>query len=277
MRRRAGRHRRQRDFGEPLASAPRGLDSKAALACWQLNRLPGRRYDVHSTPSHTGGLSRSRSGPKREARFPRRRNIRLVMADPTSPPLDPQEKSPTRPLAGFERALFSTRFVALFAVVGSLAAALAMFYVATMDAVYLVTHLASYADPALSPAARQALHTDTLSHVVEVIDGYLLASILLIFTFGLYELFISPLEAAKASKAGETVLVIRDLDDLKGRLGKVDPDDHDREVLPGGARRRGECSSRPLEDRGGNRSRGSGALAGKGRGEGTSGMSRPLP
>lgn len=100
------------------------------------------------------------------------------------------ERVPARARAGFERALFSTRLAVLVAVVGSLAAALAMLYVATMDAAYLATRLHRYADPALSMVDRKALHTDALVQVVEVMDGYLLAAILLIFAFGLYEVFV---------------------------------------------------------------------------------------
>lgn len=56
---------------------------------------------------------------------------------------------------------------------------------------------------------------------VEVIDGYLLAAILLIFALGLYELFISRIDDAVGDQASANVLVINSLDDLKTRLGKV--------------------------------------------------------
>jgi uncharacterized membrane protein YqhA len=46
---------------------------------------------------------------------------------------------------GFESLLWSSRLVVLIAVVGSLTVALAMFYVATMDVLYLLTHLRDYA------------------------------------------------------------------------------------------------------------------------------------
>ena len=57
--------------------------------------------------------------------------------------------------------------------------------------------------------------------MVEVIDGYLLAAILLIFALGLYELFISRIDDAVGDQASANVLVINSLDDLKTRLGKV--------------------------------------------------------
>jgi uncharacterized membrane protein YqhA len=139
-------------------------------------------------------------------------------AEPAPGPEAPSSPSPVE--AGFERALWSSRFVVLLAVMGSLAASLAMFFVATSDTVVLVSHLAPFADASLAREARQALHTEAVAHVVEIVDGYLLATVLLIFAFGLYELFISPIEVGKRSETSG-VLVIRDLDGLKERLGKV--------------------------------------------------------
>jgi uncharacterized membrane protein YqhA len=60
-----------------------------------------------------------------------------------------------------------------------------------------------------------------VAHVVEVVDGYLLAAIMLIFALGLYELFVSRIEIAEGSEFAERLLLIRSLDDLKDRLAKV--------------------------------------------------------
>jgi len=57
--------------------------------------------------------------------------------------------------------------------------------------------------------------------VVEVVDGYLLATIMLIFALGLYELFVSRIEIAEGSEFASRLLLIRSLDDLKDRLTKV--------------------------------------------------------
>lgn len=121
----------------------------------------------------------------------------------------------------FEGFLWNSRFVIMLAVISSLAAGFAVFYIATVDAYFLLTHVMHYADPSMATEARKVLHDDTISHVVEVVDGYLLATIMLIFSLGLYELFISDIDAAQGSKASSRVLVIRDLDDLKSRLAKV--------------------------------------------------------
>ena len=121
----------------------------------------------------------------------------------------------------FEHALWGSRFVVLFAVVASLAAALVMFFMATVDAWLLVAHLFDYISPDLGNEARASLRSATVTHVVEIIDGYLLATVLLIFALGLYELFISRIDPAENSETASNVLIIHSLDDLKTRLAKV--------------------------------------------------------
>ena len=121
----------------------------------------------------------------------------------------------------FEGALWNSRFIVLTAVVGSLLAGIAIFYMATVDVVFLFQHAMHYADASLTDEARKALHDFTVSHIVEVVDGYLLATVMLIFSLGLYELFISDINQAHGSKASSKILVINSLDDLKSRLAKV--------------------------------------------------------
>jgi uncharacterized membrane protein YqhA len=121
----------------------------------------------------------------------------------------------------FEGALWNSRFVILFAVIGSLLAGFTIFYMATVDVVYLFNHALHYADLSMTAEARKVLHDSTVSHIVEVVDGYLLATVMLIFSLGLYELFISDIDQAHGSKASSKILVINNLDDLKSRLAKV--------------------------------------------------------
>jgi uncharacterized membrane protein YqhA len=73
----------------------------------------------------------------------------------------------------------------------------------------------------MGTATRASLRKETATHIIEVIDGFLLASVLLIFTMDLYELFISNIDAAKGSETSGNVLHIASLDDLKNRLAKV--------------------------------------------------------
>ena len=119
----------------------------------------------------------------------------------------------------FESFLWKSRLVVLAAVFLSLISSLALFYMATIDAVYMISHLTDYAS--LADEARINLRSTTITHVVELIDGYLLAIVLLIFAMGLYELFISKIDQAEKADNASKVLVIHSLDDLKARLAKV--------------------------------------------------------
>lgn len=121
----------------------------------------------------------------------------------------------------FENTLWNSRFVILTAVIGSLLAGFAIFYMASVDVVNLFQHALHYGDGSLSEEARKALHDNTVSHIVEVVDGYLLATVMFIFSLGLYELFISDIDPAHGSKAASKIMVINSLDDLKAKLAKV--------------------------------------------------------
>ncbi len=123
--------------------------------------------------------------------------------------------------AWFESFLWNSRMVVLIAVLSSMITAFSVFYLATMDTWLLVQELYRYADVSLGEVERKAIRSQAIARVVEVIDGYLLATVLLIFALGLYELFISALDQARRSQAFSKVLVINSLDDLKSRLGKV--------------------------------------------------------
>ncbi|MCC6301840.1 MAG: YqhA family protein [Gammaproteobacteria bacterium] len=121
----------------------------------------------------------------------------------------------------FEGALWNSRYIVLLAVISSLLAGGAMFYMATVDAIYMLAHLGEYASPALEGHARGELRGTTITHVVEIVDGYLLATVMLIFALGLYELFISKIDQATHAENSSNVLLIDSLDDLKARLAKV--------------------------------------------------------
>ncbi|MCK5726439.1 MAG: YqhA family protein [Thiotrichaceae bacterium] len=119
----------------------------------------------------------------------------------------------------FETFLWNSRLMVIVAVIASLVAAMAMLYIASIDAWLMISHLPDYANAGTED--RLAIRTSTVTHVVEIIDGYLLATVLIIFALGLYELFISKIEDAEDSANASKILVIHNLDDLKSRLAKV--------------------------------------------------------
>jgi uncharacterized membrane protein YqhA len=119
----------------------------------------------------------------------------------------------------FEKILWGSRLIVLLAVVASLVVAMGMFFVSTVDVVELLGHMAHYAS--VHGEQRTALRSLVVAQVVEVVDGYLLAAIMLIFSLGLYELFVSRIDVAEGSEFASRLLLIRSLDDLKDRLAKV--------------------------------------------------------
>lgn len=112
----------------------------------------------------------------------------------------------------FEAFLFSLRFVTFLAVLGSMLASIALFVRSSMKIyeglkMFLTGH-------------------DELEHLVGMfvgaIDGYLFAMILVIFSMGIYELFINKIDPVdKKLDSRPSWLQIDSIDDLKSSLGKV--------------------------------------------------------
>ena len=119
----------------------------------------------------------------------------------------------------FESFLFNSRFVTLFAVLGSLFSSVIMFVKGTMKiagiAVIFWDQLTGAQDVAHGPDTLVALF-------VSSVDIYLFATVLLIFSMGLYELFISKINSAdRHPESRPHWLQVSSLDDLKSSLGKV--------------------------------------------------------
>ena len=121
----------------------------------------------------------------------------------------------------FERVLWLSRLVVVIPVVASVALACAAFYLGTVDVVYVLAHLGSYADLAASAGTRATTRAALLGSIIKAIDIYLVAAILLIFALGLYRLFIGKIEAAERTEFAPHLLRIESVDDLKDRLAKV--------------------------------------------------------
>lgn len=118
----------------------------------------------------------------------------------------------------FERLLWGSRLLVLVPVVVGLALAVGVAVVATVDAVYSVGTVVRFADPSSGTEARDASRDAVITAVVKVLDGYLISAILIVFSLGLYELFVSKLDAAEDSETGSTVLHVKSLDDLKNKV-----------------------------------------------------------
>jgi uncharacterized membrane protein YqhA len=119
----------------------------------------------------------------------------------------------------FEAVLWNSRWLMVVPVLISLVLAIGVLIVTTVDALSLVGDMIGYAGQ--NEETRSSLYVQTISEVVSVVDGYLLAAIMLIFSLGLYELFINKIDAAEGSEVASRLLLIRSLDDLKNRLANV--------------------------------------------------------
>ena len=117
----------------------------------------------------------------------------------------------------FEGAIWNSRFIVLLAVVVGLLGAIILFVVASMDiwgvAVYTFDTIITHAHP-------EDFHEDIVSNIIGAVDLYLIAVVMFIFSFGLYELFISDIDQAEG-KNGSKLLAIHSLDELKDKIAKV--------------------------------------------------------
>ena len=119
----------------------------------------------------------------------------------------------------FESFLFKSRFVTLLAVLGSLFSSVVMFIMGTMK----IVNNASMFWSQITGAQDMANYSVSLVALfVSSVDIYLFATVLLIFSNGLYELFIKSIAPALiCPESRRPRLKVRSLDDLKSALGKV--------------------------------------------------------
>ena len=119
----------------------------------------------------------------------------------------------------FENTLWSSRFIVVLAVIFGLIGAIVLFAVASIDiavtAKYVFTTYISGAHP-------DNFHQDVVGGIIGAVDLYLIGVVMLLFSFGLYELFISEIDVAKDESGEENkILAIHSLDQLKDKISKV--------------------------------------------------------
>jgi uncharacterized protein (TIGR00645 family) len=115
----------------------------------------------------------------------------------------------------FEAGLWSTRFIILTGVVFSVLAAVTLFLIGSYEIIHSIWNYFPNAQEDLKEA-----HSELLVHVIGAVDLYLIGVVLMIFGFGIYELFISKIDIAREDE-DVTILEIKDLDELKNKIIKV--------------------------------------------------------
>lgn len=119
----------------------------------------------------------------------------------------------------FENTLWSSRFIIILAVVFGLIGAGVLFTVASFDvydtAKFVLNAYMTHAHP-------ENFHEDVVGGIIGAVDLYLIGVVMLLFSFGLYELFISDIDVAKDENGEENqLLAIHSLDQLKDKISKV--------------------------------------------------------
>jgi|TARA_B100000524_G_scaffold327320_1_gene211347 uncharacterized membrane protein YqhA len=114
----------------------------------------------------------------------------------------------------FENFLWSTRFIVIIAVVLSIISSISLFLIGGWDIIQ--------ATILNNPLFNQDISNSNnlLFKIISSIDLFLIGIVLLIFGFGVYELFISEIDFAKG-KFADSTLKINSLDQLKNKIIKV--------------------------------------------------------
>ena len=113
-----------------------------------------------------------------------------------------------------EKIIWNFRNITLLAVILSIVWSLTLIILGSWDIVEAVIFYNPLFDESISN------NNDLLFKIISAIDLFLIGIVLLIFGFGIYELFVSEIDFANA-KFTESTLKIRDLDQLKNKIIKV--------------------------------------------------------
>lgn len=113
-----------------------------------------------------------------------------------------------------EKILWSTRYIVLFAVVSSVFASIVLFLVGSWEIGEKIYH------SIYNLVNGKEYHSELLVGIIQGVDLYLISVVLMIFGFGIYELFISKIDIARQN-VDITILEIENLDELKQKIIKV--------------------------------------------------------
>ena len=113
----------------------------------------------------------------------------------------------------FEKILWNMRYCVLLAVFFSFISSVTLFLLGSVEVIEAVGY-------ALAHYNQEGINIKVVGMVIGAIDLYLIGIVLLIFTFGVYELFISKIDVGRRNQEIK-ILEVTNLDQLKNRLLKV--------------------------------------------------------
>ena len=114
----------------------------------------------------------------------------------------------------FEKGLWGVRYIVILAVILSIVASISLIVIGSWDIIQAII----FNNPLFNSSIEN--NNQLLFKIISSIDLFLIGIVLLIFGFGIYELFVSEINFAKA-KFSESTLKIKSLDQLKNKIIKV--------------------------------------------------------
>ena len=114
----------------------------------------------------------------------------------------------------FEKILWNARYITILAVVLSIVSSFTLLVIGSWEIIEAVIFYNPLFDESITN------NNDLLFKIISAIDLFLIGIVLLIFGFGIYELFVSDIDFTN-SKFNESTLKIKDLDQLKNKIIKV--------------------------------------------------------
>jgi len=118
----------------------------------------------------------------------------------------------------FEGVIWRSRFIIILSVIFGLLGAITLFIVASLDIYNIIISTFKALIAHIHP---ENMHKNLVSTVIGAVDLYLIAVVLFIFSFGLYELFISDIDEASENTKKQKIFEIHSLDQLKDKIAKV--------------------------------------------------------
>jgi uncharacterized membrane protein YqhA len=117
----------------------------------------------------------------------------------------------------FEKFLWQTRFIVLLAVLFGLTSTLVLFVIASVNVFSVLQMVFNFYIRAIPVEYFNEL---VLGKIIGAVDLYLIGIVLLIFSFGVYELFISNVDISDTVE-NSGALRIKSLNELKNKITKV--------------------------------------------------------
>ncbi len=113
--------------------------------------------------------------------------------------------------------MWKSRFMVLIAVLVSFISALILILIGCLEVFYVIKQFYMFL---ITNVNLIQLEKYSLVHVISAIESFLISNVLIIFAFGLYELFINKINYLEKNKE-TNFLVIHSLDQLKDKIANV--------------------------------------------------------